>query len=78
MLIFCRMETDSDSFYEEKSGNEQETAGPININVNANLEESPESPPPGPPSPVFPQPFPLWELAPVWELPDKETNFLNF
>ena len=23
------------------------------------------------------QPIPLWELAPVWELPDKRTNFIN-
>ena len=72
------MESDSDSFYEEESENEQEVAGPVNINVNVNLEESPESPPPGPPSPVLPQPFPLGELPPVWELPDNGTNFRNF
>ena len=68
------MEIDSDSFYEE-SENEQEAAGPTNINVNVNLEESP---PPGPPSPVLPQPIPLGELSPVWELPDNGTIFLNF
>ena len=72
------MESDSDSFYEEESENEQGVVGPINIKVNVNLEESPESPPPGPPSPVLPQPIPLGELPPVWELPDDVTNFLNF
>ena len=72
------MENDSDSFYGEESENEQEVTGPININVNVNLEESPESPPPGPPSPVLPQPIPLGELPPVWELPDNGTKFLNF
>ena len=71
------MESDSDSFYEE-SENELEAAGPINIHVNVNLEESPESHPPGPPSPVLPQPIPLGELSLVWELPDDGTNFLNF
>ena len=72
------MESDSDSFYEEGSDNEQGVAGPININLNVNLEESPESPPPGPPSPVLPQAIPLVEPAPVWELPDNGTNFLNY
>ena len=43
--------------------------------MNVSLEESP---PPGPPSPVLPQPIPLGELSPVWELPDNGTNFLNF
>ena len=71
------MESGSDSFYEE-SENEQKAGGPININVNINLEESPESPPPGPSSPVLPQPIPLGELSPVWELPDNGTIFLNF
>ena len=50
----------------------------MNLNVNVNLEESPESPPPGPPFRVLPQPIPLGELPPVWELPDNGTNFLNF
>ena len=72
------MESDSGSFFEEESGNEQETAGLININVNVNLEDSPESPPPGPASPVLPQPIPLWDLALVWELPDNGTDFLDF
>ena len=72
------MESDNDSFYEEESENEQEVAGSKNINVNVNLEESPEWPPPGPPSPVLPQPIPLVELPPVWELPDNGTNVLNF
>ena len=47
------MDSDNESYYEEISDNE-EAGGPININVNVNLEESPESPPPGPPSPVLP------------------------
>ena len=72
------MDSDNESFYEKESENEQEAAGPININVNVNLEESPESPPSGPPSPVLPQPIPLGELFPVWELPDNGTNFLKF
>ena len=71
------MDSDNESYYEESSDNE-EAGGPININVNVNLEESPESPPPGPPSPVLPQPIPLGELPPVWELPDNGTNFFNF
>ena len=71
------MDSDKESYYEESSDNE-EAGGPININVNVNLEESPESPPPGPPSPVLPQPIPLGELPPVWEHPDNGTNFLNF
>ena len=72
------MESDSYSFYEEESENEQEVAGTININVNVNLEESPESPPLRPLSPELPQPIPLGELPPVWELLDNGTNFLNF
>ena len=72
------MDSDNESIYEEESENEQEAAGPININVSGNLEESSESPPPGPPSPMLPQPIPLGELFPVWELPDEGTNFLNF
>ena len=72
------MESDSDSFYEENSDNEQEVAGPLNIQVEVNIEESPESPPPGSPELVLPQPIPLGELAQVWELPDDGTNFLNF
>ena len=57
---------------------EEGFAEPLNIQVNVNLEGSPESPPPGSPSPVLPQPIPLGELSPVWELPDNGTNFLNY
>ena len=76
------MESDSDSYFEESSDNEQEVAGPLNIQVEVNIEEAPESPPPGPPSPapapVAPAPNPVGELFPVWELPDDGTNFINF
>ena len=72
------MDSNNESFYEEESENEQEAAGPININVHVNLEESPESPLPETPSPVLSQQSPLGELFPVWELPDNGTNFLNF
>ena len=71
------MESDSDSDYEESSDNE-EVATPLHINLEINLEESPESPQAGPPSPVLPpQPVPVGELSPVWELPDDGTNFIN-
>ena len=70
------MDSDNDSHFEESSESEEEMAGPIHINVN--IEESQESPPPGSPSPVLPQPIPLGELAPVWELPDNGTNFPNY
>ena len=75
------MESDSDSFYEESSSDEeQEGAGPININVEVNLEEPPEAPEVGPPLPVPPAPAPVPEdnVAFVWELPDDGTNFMNF
>ena len=73
------MESDSDSFYEESSSDEeQEGAGPININVEVNLEEPPEVPEGGPPSPVPPPPILEQELAPGWELPDDGNNFINF
>ena len=73
------MESDSDSIYEENSSDEeQEGAGPININVEVNLEEPPEVPEVGPPSPVPPPPILEQELAPGWELPDDGNNFINF
>ena len=72
------MESDSDSFYEEESENEQEVGGPIHIQVEINVEEPPESPPSGSPALVLPEPIPLGEPAQVWELPDDGTNFLNF
>ena len=75
------MESDSDSFYEESSSDEeQEGAGPININVEINLEEPPEAPEVGPPAPVppLPVPIPVDNVAFVWELPDDGTNFMNF
>ena len=74
------MESDYDSYFEESSDNEQEVAGPLNIQVEENIEESPESPPPGPPSPA-PAPvaqIPVDNVAFVWELPDDGTNFINF
>ena len=75
------MDSDSDSFYEESSSDEeQEGTGPININVEVNLEEPPESPPPGPPSPApapVPQQVPVEEPELGWELPDNGENFLN-
>ena len=61
------MENDSVSFYEEISDNEQEVAGPLNIQVNLNMEESPESPPPGSLAPVPPQRIPVEEPSPGWE-----------
>ena len=54
-------------------------AGPLHLDVEVNLEESPESPPPQPGSPfVLPVPIPVGELAPVWELPDDGTKFGNY
>ena len=53
-------------------------AGPPHVNVEVNLEQSPESPEAGPPSPVLLAPNPVGNLAPVWELPDDGTNFLNY
>ena len=72
------MDSDSDSFYEESSSDEeQEGAGPINIIVEINLEEPPEAPEVGPPAPVPPQQIPVEEPEPGWELPDNGNNFLN-
>ena len=72
------MDSDSDSYFEESSDNE-EVAVPLPINVEVNLDESPESPESGPPSPVLPpQPIPVGALSSVWELPDDGTNFINF
>ena len=65
------MDSDNDSYFEESSSeDEQEVAGPLNIQVEVNVEESPESPPPGPPSPAPAPPaaIPVEELFPVWEL----------
>ena len=74
------MDSDSDSSFEESSsGDEQEVAGPLHIQVDLNVEESQESPPTQPGSPpVLPPPIPVGELAPVWELPDDGTIFLNY
>ena len=73
------MESDNDSYFEESSSeDEQGVAGPLHINVEVNLEEPPESPEAGPPSPVLPAPNPDANLAPVWDLPDDGTNFLNY
>ena len=71
------MESDSDSFCEESSS-DGEQEGALHLNVEVNIEEAPEWPPPQPESPpILPQPVPVGELAPVWELPDDGTNFLN-
>ena len=73
------MDSDSDSYYEEISDNEQEVAGPLHINVEVNLEEAPELPPPVPPSPApVPVQLPVENIAFVWELPDDGTNFVNY
>ena len=73
------MDSDSDSYYEEISDNEQEVAGPLHINVEVNLEEAPVLPPPGPPSPApVPVQVPVENIAFVWELPDDGTNFVNY
>ena len=72
------MDSDNESNYEENSDAE-EGAGPLHINVNVYIDESPKSPPPHPesPSPVLSAPIPVGELSPVWELPDDGTNFLT-
>ena len=72
------MESDSDSYFEESSDNE-EVAAPLHIYLEVNLEESPESPPPGSPSPASAPlaPIPVGEMSPVWELPDDGTNFIK-
>ena len=75
------MDSDNESYFEESSSeDEQEVAGPLHINVEINLEESPESPPPGPPSPAPapPAPIPAENVASVWELPHDGTNFKNY
>ena len=73
------MDSDNESYYEESSSEEeQEMAGPLNIEVEVNIEESPESPPPGSPELVLPPPpIPEEVVAPVWELPDDGSNFMN-
>ena len=74
------MDSDNDSYYEESSSEaEEEVAGPLHVNLEIYLEESPGYPPPGSPSPPLPpQPIPVGELSAVWELPDDGTNFINF
>ena len=53
--------------------------GPLHVNLQIFLEDSPESPQPGSPSPLLPsQPIPLGTLSPVWVQPDDETIFMNF
>ena len=73
------MESDSDSYFEESSDNE-EVAALLHINLELNLEDSPESEPPGAPypAPAPPAPIPVGELFSVWELPDDGTNFNIF
>ena len=70
------MDSGNDSYFEESSESEEETADPIHIKVN--IEEYHESPSPESPSPVLPQAIPLGELSPVWKLPDDGINFLNY
>ena len=50
------MDNVSDSYYEENSEAEEEVAGPLHVNVNVNLEDSPEFQPRGSLSPVLPPP----------------------
>ena len=59
------MDSDNESYYEEISDAE-EGAGLLHINVNVNIDESPESAPPQPesPSPVIPAPIPVGEMFP--------------
>ena len=73
------MDSDNESYYEERSDAE-EGAGPLHINVNVKVIESPESPSPQPesPSPIPPAPVPVGNFSPVWQLPDDGTNFLNY
>ena len=73
------MESNSDSYFEESSENEQEVAAPLNIQVNVKLE-SLESPHPQPESPssVPPPSIPEQELSPGWEPPDNGNNFMNY
>ena len=75
------MDSNNDSYLEESSSEyEQEVAGPLHIQAEVNVGESPESPPAGPPSPAPAPPaaIPVDELFPVWELPDDGNNFINF
>ena len=74
------MDSDNDSYFEESSSEDElEVAGPLPIQVEVNVGETPESQPPGSPSPVLPpQPIPVGDLSPVWELPDDGNNFINF
>ena len=62
------MDSDSESYFEESSSEaEEEVAGTLYVNLENNLEESPEPPPPRSPSPVLPsQPFPVGELSSIW------------
>ena len=74
------MDSYNESYFEESSSEDkQEVAGPLHLNVELNLEESPESPPPGPPSPAPapPAPIPVENVAFVWELPDDGTHFIK-
>ena len=74
------MDSDNDSYFEESSSeDEQGVAGPLHIQNEVNVGESPESPPPGSPSPAPAPPaaIPVEELFPVWELPDDGNNFMN-
>ena len=68
------MDSDSDFYYEENSEAEEGFAEPLNIQVNVNLEESPESPPPQPEfhSPILPAPHPVGSLSPDGRI------FLNY
>ena len=75
------MDSDNESYFEESSSeDEQEVPGPLHINVEINLDESPESPPPGPPSPAPapPAPIPVDNVAFVWEQPDDGTHFIIY
>ena len=79
MWNFCRIDSEIDSYFEERSSDAEEKAvGPFHVDLEINLEESPESLPPSSLSPVVPpQSISVGELSPVWELPNNETNIVK-
>ena len=75
------MDSDNDPYFEESSSeDEQKVAGPLHIQIEVNVMESPELPLPGSPSPAPTPPaaIPVEESFPVWELFDDGNKFMNF